>query len=184
MTCVISSCKGERLSAPFIFSHHSQTCLTRSSSSSWSSLMANGRKVKYLTLRMLTLMFGSLKRFQNTDAIPPQWYPNHYFLPFRLLTEKNRGTIVCPFFFFADFPGVICSFSKLFKVWDFTGSCWKWNAALEYSEMQISSSVTATEMQTYTLVFETEFLTCKNWRILKIIIDLFQLILFVFFLSF
>lgn len=81
---------------------------------------------------------------------------------------------------FADFPGVICSFSKLFKVWDFTGSCWKWNAALEYSEMQISSSVTATEMQTYTLVFETEFLTCKNWRILKIIIDLFQLILFVF----
>lgn len=81
---------------------------------------------------------------------------------------------------FADFPGVICSFSKLFKVWDFTGSCWKCNAALEYSEMQISSSVTATEMQTYTLVFETEFLTCNNWRILKIIIDLFQLILFVF----
>lgn len=115
VTCLISSCEGERLSAPFIFSHHSQTCLTRSSSSSWSSLMANGRKVKYLTLRMLTLMFGSLKRFRNTDAIPPV-ISKPLFPPISAFNREEQRNDSVSFLLlcldFADFPGVILLFLK------------------------------------------------------------------------
>lgn len=174
MTCVISSCEGERLSAPFIFSHHSQTCLTRSSSSSWSCEVPHTANAHFDVWEPEKVPKDCC---DPTTVISKPLFPP--ISAFNREEQRNDGVsslLLC--LDFADFPGIILLFLKTIQSVRFY-RCWKWNAALEYSEMQISSTVTAAEMQTFTLVFETEFLTCKKWRILKLVIDLFQLILFV-----